>query len=152
AGYKVLLRDVEQRFLDRALDTIAKNLDREMNKGKLGQDERAMVLSRIMPVTDLATIANADFAIEAVPEKPELKRQVLKEADQLLRDNVILSSNTSSIAITSLAAVTHRPDRFIGMHFMNPVPVMPLVEVIRALQTSDKTFADTMELASSLGK
>ena len=152
AGYKVLLRDVEQRFLDRAVDTISKNLDREVKKGKLEDREKGAVLARIVPVTDMSTIANADFAVEAVPEKLELKRHVLVEADHLLRENVILASNTSSIAITTLAALTRRPDRFIGMHFMNPVPVMVLVEVIRALQTSEATFAATMELATAVGK
>jgi 3-hydroxybutyryl-CoA dehydrogenase len=152
AGYKVLLRDVEQRFLDRAVDTIAKNLDREIKKGKLEPAEKETVLARLVPVTDMSTIANADFVVEAVPEKLELKRHVLSEADHLLRDDVIIASNTSSIAITALAALTKRPDRFVGMHFMNPVPVMALVEVIRALQTSDATFATTMQLAEHLGK
>jgi 3-hydroxybutyryl-CoA dehydrogenase len=152
AGYKVILRDVEQRFLDRGLDTIAKNLDREIKKGKLAESEKGSVLARVIPVTDMSAIANADFAVEAVPEKIEIKRAVLTEADKLLRDDVILASNTSSIAMTTLGALTKRPDRFVGMHFMNPVPVMALVEVIRALQTSDATFALTMELARKLGK
>src|SRR4029077_4946290 len=152
AGYKVLLRDVEQRFLDRAVDTIAKNLDREIKKGKLEPGEKGAVLARLVPVTDMSTIANADFVVEAVPEKLELKRHVLTEADHLLRDHVIIASNTSSIAITTLAALTKRADRFVGMHFMNPVPVMVLVEVIRALQTSDAAFATTMQLAERLGK
>ena len=152
AGYKVILRDVEQRFLDRGLDTIAKNLDREIKKGKLPESEKHAVLSRVVPVTDLSAIVVADFAVEAVPEKLEVKRAVLGEADRLLREDVILASNTSSIAMTTLAALTRRPDRFVGMHFMNPVPVMILVEVIRALQTSDATFNATMELAKKLGK
>src|SRR6202008_1793812 len=152
AGYKVLLRDVEQRFLDRALDTIAKNLDREIKKGKLAESEKGTLLQLLLPVMDMSTIANADFVVEAVPEKLELKRHVLTEADHLLRDDVIIASNTSSIAITTLAALTKRPDRFVGMHFMNPVPVMVLVEGIRALQTSDATFAATMQLAEHLGK
>jgi 3-hydroxybutyryl-CoA dehydrogenase len=152
AGYKVLLRDVEQRFLDRALDTIAKNLDREVKKGKLAESEKGTVLQHLLPVMDMSTIANADFVVEAVPEKLELKRHVLTEADHLLRPDAIIASNTSSISITSLAAITKRPDRCVGMHFMNPVPVMALVEVIRALQTSDTTFQTTMQLAERLGK
>jgi 3-hydroxybutyryl-CoA dehydrogenase len=152
AGYKVLLRDVEQRFLDRALDTIAKNLDREIKKGKLAESEKGTVLQHLLPVMDMSTIANADFVVEAVPEKLELKRHVLTEADHLLRPDAIIASNTSSISITSLAAITKRPDRCVGMHFMNPVPVMALVEVIRALQTSDTTFQTTMQLAERLGK
>ena len=152
AGYNVILRDVEQRFLDRGLETINKNLDREIKKGKLAESEKGSVLARLKPVTDMAAIAAADFAVEAVPEKLEIKRAVLTEADAILRPEVILASNTSSIAMTTLAALTKRPDRFVGMHFMNPVPVMVLVEVIRALQTSDATFSTTMELAKKLGK
>jgi 3-hydroxybutyryl-CoA dehydrogenase len=152
AGYKVILRDVEQRYLDRGMDTIAKNLDREIKKGKLSEAEKGTVLDRLIPVTDMSAVANADFLVEAVPEKLDIKRHVLGEADRLLRDDVIIASNTSSIAMTTLAALTKRPERFVGMHFMNPVPVMLLVEVIRALQTSDATFNTTMDLAKKLGK
>ena len=152
AGYNVILRDVEQRFLDRGMETIAKNLDREVKKGKLTEAEKPEVLGRLKPVTDFAAIAAADFVVEAVPEKLEIKRAVLTEADRLVRPEVILASNTSSISMTTLAAMTKRPERFVGMHFMNPVPVMVLVEVIRALQTSDEAFATTMELAKKLGK
>src|ERR1700739_3482904 len=152
AGFSVILRDVDQRYLDRALDTISKNLDREVKKGKLTVSEKPAVLSRIKTVIDMSAISAADFAIEAVPEKLEIKRAVLSEADKILAPEVILASNTSSIAITTLAAITKRPERFVGMHFMNPVPVMVLVEVIRALQTSDAAFATTMELAKKLGK
>jgi 3-hydroxybutyryl-CoA dehydrogenase len=152
AGYTVILRDVEPRFLDRALEIIAKNLDREIKKGKLAEAEKPNVLGRIDLITDMAEIAAADFVVEAVPEKLDIKRAVLTEADRILRPEVIIASNTSSISITTLAALTKRPDRFVGMHFMNPVPVMVLVEVIRALQTSDGTFATTMELAKKLGK
>jgi 3-hydroxybutyryl-CoA dehydrogenase len=152
AGYNVILRDVEQRFLDRGMETIAKNLDREVKKGKLTEAEKLGVLGRLKPVTDFAAIAAADFVVEAVPEKLEIKRAVLTEADRLMRPEVILASNTSSISVTTLAAMTKRPERFVGMHFMNPVPVMVLVEVIRALQTGDEAFAMTMELAEKLGK
>jgi 3-hydroxybutyryl-CoA dehydrogenase len=152
AGYKVILRDVEQRFLDRAMDIIAKNLDREIKKGKLAESEKGTVLSRLVPVTDMSAISNADFLVEAVPEKLEIKRHALTEADHLLRPDVIIASNTSSIAMTTLAAMTKRPERFVGMHFMNPVPIMALVEVIRALQTSEATYATTTELAKKLGK
>jgi len=152
SGYKVILQDVEQRFLARGLETIGKNLDREIEKGRLAQAEKGTALARLQPVTDMAAIAAADFVVEAVPERIEIKRAVLTEADGILRPDVILASNTSSIAITTLAALTKRPDRFVGMHFMNPVPVMVLVEVIRALQTSDATFSVTRELAARLGK
>jgi len=152
AGYEVILRDVEEPFLRRGMETIGKNLDREVKKGKLTEAEKPAVLARLKPVTDMGTIAAADFVVEAVPEKIEIKRAVLTEADQLLRPEVILASNTSSISMTTLAAMTKRPGRFVGMHFMNPVPVMVLVEVIRALQTEDEAFAATMELAKKLGK
>jgi len=152
AGYSVILRDVDQSFLERALGTIGKNLDREIKKGKLPESEKPAVLSRIKTVIAMSAIAAADFAIEAVPEKLEIKRAVLSEADKILRPEVILASNTSSISMTTLAALTSRPDRFVGMHFMNPVPVMALVEVIRALQTSDTAFTLTRELTKKLGK
>ena len=152
SGYQVILRDVEGRFLDRGIEKIGKNLDREIEKGRLAEAEKGIVLARLQCVTDMAAIGAADFVVEAVPEKIEIKRAVLSEADGILRPEVILASNTSSIAMTTLAALTRRPDRFVGMHFMNPVPVMVLVEVIRALQTSDATFSVTMELAKKLGK
>jgi len=152
AGYNVILRDVQESFLQRGMETIGKNLDREVKKGKLTEAEKPQVLARLKPVTDFAAVAAADFVVEAVPEKLEIKRAVLTEADKLLRPDVILTSNTSSIAITTLAAMTKRPERFVGMHFMNPVPVMVLVEVIRALQTGEAAFNTTMELAKKLGK
>lgn len=152
AGYNVILRDVEEHFLQRGMETIGKNLDREIKKGKLTEADKPGVLARLKPVTDLDAIVAADFAVEAVPEKIEIKRAVLAEADRLLRPEVILASNTSSISVTTLATVTKRPERFVGMHFMNPVPMMVLVEVIRALQTGDEAFNATMELAKKLGK
>src|SRR5258706_1362583 len=152
AGYSVILRDVDQRYLDRAIDAISKNLDREVKKGKLAESEKPAVLAKLNPVTDMGAIAASDFAVEAVPEKLEIKLAVLTEADKILRPEVILASNTSSISITALAAMTSRPDRFVGMHFMNPVPVMALVELIRALQTSDAAFHLTLDLTKKLGK
>src|SRR6266446_5414693 len=151
-GYNVILRDVEERFLDKAIDTIAKNLDREVKKGKIPEGDKSRVLGRVHSTTDMSEIGRADFAVEAVPERLDLKLSVLREADKLLRPEVILASNTSSISVTTLAAATDRPDRFVGMHFMNPVPVMVLVEVIRALQTSDETFQTTIALCEHLGK
>ncbi|MHB8410465.1 MAG: 3-hydroxybutyryl-CoA dehydrogenase [Candidatus Acidiferrales bacterium] len=152
AGYSVILRDVDQKSLDRALDTIGKNLDREVKKAKITEADKAAILARIKMTTDAKVLASADIAIEAVPEQRELKERVLKEVDAVLRPGAILASNTSSISITALAAKTSRPEQFIGMHFMNPVPVMTLVEVIRGLQTSDETFALTMALCEKLGK
>lgn len=152
AGYNVILRDVEQRFLDRGLETISKNIDREIKKGKVVEADKPKILGRINSVTDAAALARADFVVEAVPERLEVKTAVLQEVDKILRPDVILASNTSSISLTTLAALTTRSDRFVGMHFMNPVPMMVLVEVIRALQTSDATFSVTMALCEKLEK
>jgi 3-hydroxybutyryl-CoA dehydrogenase len=152
AGYRVILRDVEQRFLDRGMKAIANNLGREVSKAKITEAEKAAALARIHPSTDIVTVMGADFAVEAVPEQRDLKVRVLKDADAVLGPGVILASNTSSISISELAAETSRPDRFVGMHFMNPVPVMVLVEVIRGRATSDATFHTTMALCEKLGK
>jgi 3-hydroxybutyryl-CoA dehydrogenase len=152
AGYAVILRDVETRFLDRGIATIAKNLDREIKKEKITEADKAAVLARLRPTTDIGTLAAADFAVEAVPEQRDLKIRVLQEADAVLRSGAILASNTSSISITELAGQTQRADRFIGMHFMNPVPMMVLVEVIRGRATSNATFQTTMALCEKLGK
>jgi 3-hydroxybutyryl-CoA dehydrogenase len=152
SGYNVILRDVEKRFLDRGLEAIRKNLDREVKKGKIAEAEKPAVLARIEATTEASKLAAADFVVEAVPEQLELKVRVLKEADGVLRPGVILASNTSSISITQLAAQTSRAERFIGMHFMNPVPVMVLVEVIRGLATSDETFQTAMSLCERLEK
>ena len=152
AGYNVILRDVETRFLDRGLETIGKNLDREVKKEKIAASEKPLILARIQPTTDVSALAAADFAVEAVPEQLDLKVGLLKDVDAALRPGVILASNTSSISITQLAAQTSRPEKFIGMHFMNPVPVMALVEVIRGLATSEDTFQVTMALCEKLEK
>jgi 3-hydroxybutyryl-CoA dehydrogenase len=152
AGYRVILRDVEKKYLDRGMETIAKNLDREVKKGKLPEAEKQAVLGRIEATTEVGALAAADFAVEAVPEQLELKVRLLQDVDVVLKPGAILASNTSSISITQLAAQTSRPERFIGMHFMNPVPVMTLVEVIRGLATSDETFQTTMALCEKLEK
>ncbi len=152
SGYKVILRDVERRFLDRGLETITKNLDREIKKGKIAEADKPATLARIQPTTETSALAAADFAVEAVPEQLDLKVRLLRDVDAVLKPGAILASNTSSISITQLAAQTSRPERFIGMHFMNPVPVMALVEVIRGLATSDDTFQITMSLCEKLEK
>ncbi len=151
-GYSVLLCDVERRFLDRALETIAKNLDREVAKSKLTADESKAALSRIEPTVECAVLASCDFVVEAATEKFDIKADLFRELDQVCRPEVILSSNTSSISITRLGALTKRPDRVIGMHFFNPVPVMKLVEVIRGLATSEETFQAVKSLAEKLEK
>jgi len=152
SGYEVILCDVEQRFLDRALETIDNNLNREVRKGKISEADKSAAVARIHPEVGVEAVSAADFAVEAVPERLDLKIRVLKDADAVLRPGVILASNTSSISITELAARTNRPERFIGMHFMNPVPVMVLVEVIRGLATGDDTVQTTVSLCERLDK
>ncbi len=152
AGYRVLLRDIEQRFLDRAIATISTNLEREVAKQKLTPEQRDQALKRIEPAVGRAGLETCDFVIEAATEKLEIKADLFRELDRICRPEVILATNTSSISITRLAATTSRPDRVIGMHFFNPVPVMKLVEVIRGLATSDQTFATVRDLALKLEK
>ncbi len=151
-GFSVILCDVEQRFLDRALATIDKNLDREVAKGKITADEKASAMQRIATVVDRAGLSDCGFVIEAATERFEIKTEVFRDLDRLTRPEVILASNTSSISITKLAAVTKRPDKVIGMHFFNPVPVMKLVEVIRGLATSQETFDAVRDLSLKLEK
>jgi 3-hydroxybutyryl-CoA dehydrogenase len=152
SGYQVTLCDVEQRFLDRALETIASNLDREVAKGKTSAEDKPAALKRITPALQRAQLANCDFVIEAATEKFEVKVEVFRDLDRICRAEVLLASNTSSISITKLAAVTKRPEKIIGMHFFNPVPVMKLVEVIRGLATAQETFETVRDLALKLDK
>ena len=152
SGFKVILHDLGQRLLDQALSTIARNLDREIAKGKISGDDKKLTLSRIVSTQDSAPLAGTDFVIEAVTEDFETKAKVFQRLDTITRPDVILASNTSSISITKVASKTTRPDKVIGMHFMNPVPVMELVEIVRGLGTSDETCQATKELAQSLGK
>ena len=151
-GYEVVLCDVEQGFLERALATISKNMDREVAKGKGTADDNAAALKRIAPVTDRGKLADCDFVVEAATEKFEIKAQLFRDLDRICRPEVILSSNTSSISITKLGALTKRPEQVIGMHFFNPVPVMKLVEVIRGLATSNESFQTVRDLAVKLDK
>jgi 3-hydroxybutyryl-CoA dehydrogenase len=151
-GYGVVLCDVEQRFLDRGLETIGKNLDREVAKNKITVEDKAAALKRIEPVVERAKLADCDFVIEAATEKFDIKSEIFRDLDRLCRPEIILASNTSSISITKLAALTKRPDKIIGMHFFNPVPVMKLVEVIRGLATSNETFQTVRDLALKLEK
>ncbi len=151
-GYTVILCDVEQRFLDRALETIGKNLEREVAKSKITADDKAAALKHIQLVTDRGKLADCDFIIEAATEKFEIKTEIFRDLDRVMRSEIILASNTSSISITKLAAQTKRPDKVIGMHFFNPVPVMKLVEVIRGLATSQETFTAVRDLSIKLEK
>ncbi len=152
SGFKVILHVIAESFLDRAVSTIAKNLEREVAKGRITANDKNAVLSRISVVTQNSALSEADFVIEAVIEDIETKLRVFEGMDRIARPGVILASNTSSISITKIASKTKRPDKVIGMHFMNPVPVMPLVEVVRGFATSDETYRMTKELAESLGK
>ncbi len=151
-GYSVVLCDVEQRFLERGIVTITKNLDREVAKNKISAEDKASALKKIEPVTDRARLADCDFIVEAATEKFEIKTEIFRDLDRLARPEVVLASNTSSISITKLGALTKRPGKVIGMHFFNPVPVMKLVEVIRGLATSQETFSETRNLALKLDK
>jgi 3-hydroxybutyryl-CoA dehydrogenase len=150
-GHPVVLMDVDQERVDQALATIRKNLERQAKKGLIEESEVDAVVGRIEGATDVEAVRGADLVVEVVPEKLELKASILRQLDDIVGDG-ILASNTSSISITALAAVTARPERVIGMHFMNPVPVMKLVEVIRGLQTSDETTRRVVETATALGK
>ena len=153
AGLSVRLVDVSPQVLEKALATIAKNLDRQVKKGVLEAEARATTLARIETATQIdVAVADAHLVIEAVPEKVELKRELFASLDRAAPQPAILASNTSSISITEIGSSSSRPDRVIGMHFMNPVPVMQLVEVIRGLATSDETTAAVTELARRLGK
>lgn len=152
AGLKVLLCDVEQRFLDRALRQIRANLGREAAKGKMPETEIEPTLARIKATVDREALAGAEMVIEAAPERFDLKAEIFKALDRILPENAILATNTSSISITNLAALTGRADRVIGMHFFNPVPVMVLVEIVRGPATSDATCAAVHALAVKLGK
>jgi 3-hydroxybutyryl-CoA dehydrogenase len=151
-GYGVVLCEVEQRFLDRGLETIGKNLDREVAKSKITAEDKAATLKRIEPAVGRAKLAGCDLVVEAATEKFEIKAEIFRDLDQLCRPEVVLASNTSSISITKLGALTKRPDKVIGMHFFNPVPMMKLVEVIRGLATSNETFATVRDLSVKLGK
>src|SRR5712672_2651544 len=152
SGFNVVLCDVEQRFLDRALETIAKNLEREVAKNKITIDDRASALKRIETAIERAKLADCDLVIEAATEKFEIKAEIFRDLDRVLRPEIILASNTSSISITKLGALTKRPEKVIGMHFFNPVPVMKLVEVIRGLATAQETFTAVRDLSLKLEK
>jgi len=151
-GFEVVLCDVEQKFLDRGLQAIAKNLEREVAKQKITAADKDAALARITPSLDRARAVECQFVIEAATEKFEIKKEIFADLDRICGPDVQLASNTSSISITRLAALTKRPHKVIGMHFFNPVPVMRLVEVIRGLATSDETFQTVRELAIKLDK
>ncbi len=151
-GFDVCLVDVKQEFLERAMVTITKNLDRQIKKELITEAAKQEILDRISTGTEISGGERAFLFIEAVPENLELKREIFTKIDEIADPEAILASNTSSISITELAACTNRPDKVIGMHFMNPVPVMKLIEVIRGLETSDQIFQNIVEICEKLGK
>lgn len=152
SGFRVIMSDIADSFVQKGLTTISKNLDRMAEKGKISSQKKDEIFGRINGTVQVKDMAEADFVVEAAVENESLKLNVFKELDQVCRKEVILSSNTSSISITKIASATKRPSLVIGMHFMNPVPVMQLVEVIRALQTSPETFETVEALAKKMGK
>ncbi|QRF24469.1 3-hydroxybutyryl-CoA dehydrogenase [Alicyclobacillus sp. TC] len=152
AGLQVVLNDIQDEFIQRGLAVIRKNLQRAVDKGRMGQEEMAAVLGRIETSCQLDAGSDADIAIEAATENMDIKLGIFRKLDELMKGDAILASNTSSLPITEIAAVTRRPEQVIGMHFMNPVPVMKLVEVICGLATSDAVYTAVHELAEKMGK
>jgi 3-hydroxybutyryl-CoA dehydrogenase len=152
SGMQVILHDISTEFVERGMVVITKNLRRSAEKGKISDSEVQGILDRITPSTDMTKMKSADFVVEAASENQEIKFKIFAQLDEVCPPHAILSSNTSSIPIGRIASQTRRPDKVIGMHFMNPVPVMKLVEVIRALSTSDETYRTTIELSEKMGK
>lgn len=152
AGYQVILFDIKQDALDKGLSSINKILSRNVEKERISKDEKQLILERISTSTDMKSLSNSDFVIEAASENIDLKLSIFKQLSEIVNDDVILATNTSSISITKIASVTKKPENVIGMHFMNPVPVMKLVEIITGLQSSESTLNQTLELASNMGK
>ncbi|WP_298371131.1 3-hydroxybutyryl-CoA dehydrogenase [Azospirillum sp.] len=152
AGYDVSVSDLNEQVLEKSLAGIARNLDRQVQKGKISEADKAAALSRVKTSTDLSIFADSDLVIEAATENEALKRDILKKLVPHLKPEALIATNTSSISITRLAASTDRPAKFIGMHFMNPVPVMQLVELIRGIATDEPTFNAVMELTEAIGK
>ena len=151
SGIQVVMVDIAQAAVDKGLATIGKSLERLLQKDKISEADKTAALARIQGSTDYDALKGAQLVIEAATENHELKNKILKQLDALLAPEVIIATNTSSISITQLAAVTQRPERFVGMHFFNPVPMMALVEIIRGLQTSDATHDAVKALAEALG-
>ena len=152
SGHQVILVDLETSFVERGMETISRNLQRGVDKERMTAAEKDEILGRIRSGTDRQLLAEADFIVEAIAENFEAKAELFKQLDEIASPEVILASNTSSISITKLGAASRRPERFIGMHFMNPVPVMELVEIIRGLDTSDETYRTVHALAEKMGK
>ncbi len=152
AGYEVILNDMKDEFFERGLNTITKNLARDVEKGRKTEEEKSGVLARITKSLTIEDAKNADIIIEAAVENMDIKQSIFKQLDEIAPKHAILATNTSSLPITEIAAVTNRPEQVIGMHFMNPVPVMKLVEIIRGLATSDEVFETVADMTKQLGK
>jgi 3-hydroxybutyryl-CoA dehydrogenase len=152
AGYQVVLHDLKQDFVDRGLGIINKNLSRNVDKGRLTEDQKQVILGQLTTSTDLKNAGDVDLVIEAAVENMEIKTKLFAELDKIAPAHAILASNTSSLPITEIAAATTRPEKVIGMHFMNPVPVMKLVEIIRGLATADEVYQVIEDMTKSLGK
>ena len=153
AGYEVKLRDIEQRFIDNGMNTIKKNLGRDVEKGKRTQEEMDAILARITPTLDLKEAASdADIVVEVVIEVMDVKKKVYAELEEIVPDRTLFFSNTSGLSLTEMASITKRPDKFIGTHFFNPVPVMKLLEIIKAYETSDETLQIALDWGKKIGK
>lgn len=152
AGCEVVMRDIEQSFVDRGMKTITKNLERNVQKGKITEEDKNKLLLRITPTIDMSLAKDVDIVVEAAVENMVIKKKIFKELDEICKPEAILATNTSSLSITDVASATNRPDKVIGMHFFNPVPVMKLVEVIKGIATSEETNEKVIELAKKLGK
>ena len=152
AGYDVVLRDINEEFVSKGLSRIRKNLDRLVEKGKMSGSDRDSAMGRISTTVALEALADCSIVVEAATENPVLKKKIFEDLDRVVQAGAVLATNTSSISITTIAAATKRPGKVIGMHFMNPVPVMKLVEIIRGLQTEEATYALTEELTRKIGK
>ena len=152
SGFDTVLVEVKQEYLDRGMSTIAKNLQRGVDKGKMTAAEKEEILARIKPTINVHDVADADIVVEAILEDVDIKSSLFADLDRICKPEAILASNTSSISITKIAAVTKRPEKVIGMHFMNPVPLMALVEIIRGIATSNETYAAVEDLSKRMGK
>jgi len=151
-GFAVVMCDIKEEFVERGIGAVSKSLDRFVKKEKITEEEKASILGRITTTTELKGLSDCGLIVEAATENFDVKKQIFEQLDEITADNAILATNTSSISITKIAAVTKRPDKVIGMHFFNPVPLMKLVEVIRGIATSDETYATVKELSERLGK
>ncbi len=152
SGYEVIMRDLKDEYIEKGLNTITKNLDRSVKKGRITEDEKEEILSNISAGTDVNLLSDVDLVVEAAVENMKIKKIIFEELDKVCKEDAILATNTSSLSITEIAAATNRPDKVVGMHFFNPVPVMKLVEVIKGIATSEETKEKVMEMSAKLGK